>query len=307
MLSLAHDSFSSPLFATMGTFDGVHRGHCFLIEQVKAEALRRGWESGVITFTPHPRQVLHPNEAIELLTLPEERRALLEEIAVDRIIELNFTRELASLSAREFLHHLHDVYHLRGLVVGHDHRFGHNRAEDFEHYVEYGREMGVEVLRAERLVVPEGPVGSTHVRTLVARGNVAEAHLLLGHPYSLQGEVVGGHRVGRKLGFPTANIAVKDSRKLIPAHGVYAVRVILPGGTRHNGMLNIGCRPTIQQVGVPTIETHLFDYEGDLYGIQLTIEFIDYMRCEQTFPGIEALQAQLMQDSIAVRQRLGDR
>ncbi len=302
--SFACSTPATPLFATLGVFDGVHLGHRSVIERVKEEAIRLQWSSGVISFAPHPRQVLRPELPLSLLTSPQERVALLHQTDVDRVILLDFTLTLAQLSAQEFLQLLSSQYGVKGLLIGYDHRFGHNRAEGFEQYVEYGRELDMEILRADELVTPQGAVSSSIIRQHLLQGELSIANQLLGYSYTLQGEVIAGYQVGRTLGFPTANLAIHDATKLIPAHGVYAVRVLLPDGSRYGGMLNIGNRPTLNRPNDYSIEVHLFDYTGDLYNTQLTIELIDYIRPEQTFPHVEALKAQLAQDRIEIQYRL---
>ncbi len=302
--STVHNYTTLPLFATLGVFDGVHLGHRLVIERVKEEADKREWLSGVISFAPHPRQVLRPEAPFSLLTLPEERVELLNQTGIDRVILLNFTFDMAQLSAREFLQFLVEQYGVRGLIIGYDHRFGHNRAEGFEQYVEYGRELGIEIIRADELITPQGEVSSSIIRRHLLQGELSVANQLLGYPYTLRGHVVAGYQVGRTLGFPTANIAIDNSAKLIPAHGVYAVWVVLPDGTRYGGMLNIGNRPTLNRPDDYSIEVHLFDYEGDLYNASLAIELVDYIRPEQTFPHVEALKEQLTQDRICIQERL---
>ncbi len=304
-MSLSTSIFhSGALFASIGVFDGVHRGHRAVIERVKEEAAARGWDSAIITFAPHPRRVLCPELSLSLLTTPDERADLLGRTGVDRVILLDFDRALSQLSAREFLQLLSERYHLRGLLVGYDHRFGHNRAEGFEAYVKYGLELGIEVVRADELVTAQGAVSSSLIRRYLMEGNLSVANGLLGYPYAVRGVVVGGYRIGRTLGFPTANLTVGDPSKLIPAHGVYAVWVVLPDGRRYEGMLNIGHRPTLQRDCDCGIEVHLLDYEGDLYGTTLTVEFVDYVRPERAFADTDALKAQLAKDRIAIERRL---
>lgn len=295
-----------PLFAALGVFDGVHRGHRAVIARVESEAAARGLSSAVITFRAHPQQVLRPQVPFRLLTSPEERETLLRQTGIDRVIFLDFTREMSLLSAFDFLQILSSHYRVKGLIIGYDHRFGHNRAEGFDDYVKYGQRLGMEILHADELVTDAGPVSSSIIRKLLVEGDLTTANHLLSYPYTLHGKVVNGFHVGRELGFPTANIDIDYPDKLIPANGVYAARIVLPDGNRYNGMLNIGNRPTLNRPNDYSIEANLFDFSGNLYGSSLAVELIRYMRPEQTFADITALRAQLVADEAAIRKILSE-
>ncbi len=295
-----------PLFAALGVFDGVHRGHRAVIARVESEAAARGLSSAVITFRAHPQQVLRPQVPFRMLTSPEERETLLRQTGIDRVIFLDFTREMSLLSAFDFLQILSSHYQVKGLIIGYDHRFGHNRAEGFDDYVKYGQRVGMEILHADELVTDAGPVSSSIIRKLLVEGDLTTANHLLSYPYTLHGKVVNGFHVGRELGFPTANIDIDYPDKLIPANGVYAARIVLPDGNRYNGMLNIGNRPTLNRPNDYSIEANLFDFSGNLYGSSLAVELIRYMRPEQTFADITALRAQLIADEAAIRKILSE-
>lgn len=295
-----------PLFAALGVFDGVHRGHRAVIARVESEAAARGLSSAVITFRAHPQQVLRPQVPFRMLTSPEERETLLRQTGIDRVIFLDFTREMSLLSAFDFLQILSSHYQVKGLIIGYDHRFGHNRAEGFDDYVKYGQRLGMEILHADELVTDAGPVSSSIIRKLLVEGDLTTANHLLSYPYTLHGKVVNGFHVGRELGFPTANIDIDYPDKLIPANGVYAARIVLPDGNRYNGMLNIGNRPTLNRPNDYSIEANLFDFSGNLYGSSLAVELIRYMRPEQTFADITALRAQLVADEAAIRKILSE-
>lgn len=295
-----------PLFAALGVFDGVHRGHRAVIARVESEAAARGLSSAVITFRAHPQQVLRPQVPFRMLTSPEERETLLRQTGIDRVIFLDFTREMSLLSAFDFLQILSSHYQVKGLIIGYDHRFGHNRAEGFDDYVKYGQRLGMEILHADELVTDAGPVSSSIIRKLLVEGDLTTANHLLSYPYTLHGKVVNGFHVGRELGFPTANIDIDYPDKLIPANGVYATRIVLPDGNRYNGMLNIGNRPTLNRPNDYSIEANLFDFSGNLYGSPLAVELIRYMRPEQTFADITALRAQLIADEAAIRKILSE-
>lgn len=297
-----------PSVATIGFFDGVHRGHRFLIEQVKHEAQVRGLASSVITFPVHPRKVLQDDYRPHLLSTPQEKLTLLEETGIDQCILLDFTTHLAGLTAREFMEVLKNRYRIRALVIGYDHRFGHNRSEGFEDYVRYGHELDMEVIpaRACRLHTPRGetPVSSSLIRRLLLEGEVAQANECLGYPYFINGTVVSGHRVGHQLGYPTANLQPDHPDKLIPDNGVYAVHVTLDGRQRYGGMLNIGFRPTLDNGNERSIEVHIFDFGQDIYHHPLRLSFLQRIRAERRFASLDELTAQLQRDAAAIRHLL---
>ena len=298
-LSLLQASPLPSSVATIGFFDGVHGGHRFLIRQVCEAARERGLSSLLVTFPQHPRMVMQASYQPRLLSTFGEKCSLLASTGVDACVALPFTAGLAALSAREFMQQvLRDQLQVRTLVIGYDHRFGHNRAEGFDDYVRYGQEMGIEVVRAEAFLMDGAKVSSSAVRALLDAGEVDKAARCLGYTYSLEGRVTAGQQIGRTLGFPTANLQVTDSCKLIPADGVYAVRVRV-GEHIYKGMLNIGCRPTIDDDAHRTIEVHLFHFTGDLYGQLLRVEFLRRIRGEQKFDSREALARQLQQDAEA--------
>lgn len=288
-----------PSVATIGFFDGVHCGHRSLIGQVCRVAAERSLATMLVTFSAHPRMVMQADYQPRLLSTLEEKVRLLSQTGVDYCVPLHFTRELATLSAHDFMQHvLRDQLKVRTLVIGYDHRFGHNRAECFEDYVRYGQELGMEVIRAEAYQLDGAHVSSSVVRTLLGKGDVAMASHCMGYDYSLEGEVIGGQQIGRTLGFPTANLQMVDPLKIVPADGVYAVHVQVDGHT-YKGMLNIGCRPTIDDDTRRTIEVHLFHFEGNLYGRLLRVEFLRRIRGEQKFSSREALARQLRLDAEA--------
>jgi len=290
--------------ATVGFFDGVHAGHRYLIQQVKAEAERQGVPSAVITFPVHPRKVLQTDYQPALLCGYEEKLALLATTGVDYCITLPFTRALSQLSARAFMQQvLQEQLHVSTLMVGYDHRFGHNRQEEYGDYVRYGEEIGMPVIRAEELLIDGGKVSSTRIRKLLKEGDVMWANSLLSYKYTLSGKIVEGYRVGRTIGFPTANIRSWERYKVVPALGVYAVRVLLQGAP-YEGMLYIGKRPTLHADSEISVEVNLFNFSGNLYNRSLTVEFIDFIRPDQKFETMELLVEQIHKDKRIVQQRL---
>ena len=293
-----HPQALTPSVATIGFFDGVHLGHRHLINQVKMAASLNGWCSSIITFPVHPRQVIQSDYQPSLLSSPEEKIELLASTGIDNCILLPFTRELSQLTAWEFMQLLYEQYQVRMLVIGYDHRFGHNRAETFEDYCRYGRELGIHIMQATAYTQEQDKVSSSAIRRALLSGEVSTATKYLGYPYFLQGTIVGGYQVGRKIGFPTANLRVDFSNKLIPSVGVYAVYVYV-NGQKYKGMLNIGHRPTLNNGTDLSIEVHILDFEGDIYHQPMRIEFIDFLRNEAKFQSTEELALQIRKDKDA--------
>lgn len=283
--------------ATIGFFDGVHRGHRYLIDKVRATAAKAGTQSMAITFDRHPRQVLQASYVPQMLSTLDMKVRMLQATGIDSVQVLPFTTELAGLSARQFMQQvLRNTLHVRQLVIGYDNRFGHNRAEGFDQYVQYGREMGIEVLPADALVLDGVKVSSSEVRRLLAEGRVADAAQCLGYAYTLHGTVTHGFAEGRKIGFPTANLDTSSCPIMLPASGVYAARVgFADEPCTRPAMLNIGTRPTFQGTHT-TIEAHLFHFHDNVYGQPMHIALLHHLREEQRFSAIEALEQQLKAD-----------
>ena len=284
--------------ATIGFFDGVHRGHCSLLSQVVRQAAQRNRQSTVVTFDIHPRQLVNPDFQPLLLTTLDEKLQLLSQQGIDRVAVLHFDEQMASLSARDFMSVvLSRQLNVDTLVLGYDSRFGHGRTAGFADYEAYGRSMGIDVLRATPLLSDDGtPVSSSLVRNLLLSGNIAQANDALGRRYSLTGNVVEGFHEGRRLGFPTANLALADRQRLVPGRGVYAVWAELTGYSEPMpAMMNIGTRPTYSGSS-QTLEVHIIGYEGDLYGLDITVTFAERIRSEQPFDSPSALASQLQLD-----------
>lgn len=295
-----------PCVATIGFFDGVHRGHRFLIERLKEDAKAAGLESTVITFERHPRQVLSSDYQPKLLTTFEEKRLLLSRTGVDNCAVLQFDRQMAQMTAREFMERvLAGLLNVKRLYIGYDHRFGHNREEGFEDYVRYGRELGIEVLQNTAFDLEGVNVSSSVIRSFLQEGEVEMAARCLGYPYFVSGKVMPGVQEGRKLGFPTANIEV-TAEKLIPASGVYAVTARLEGSAALKpAMMNIGTRPTFGE-NEQTLEVHILDFEDNIYGKELLVSFDRRLRGERKFRSAEDLADQLRKDAEEVRHFAAD-
>lgn len=292
--------------ATIGIFDGVHTGHQFILDHLKKQAEANGGESVVVTLWPHPRIVLNKAmQGFKVLHTRDEKIRELERNGVDQLIIVPFNAEIASLSACDFVQkYLVDKMGVEVLLLGYDNRFGKDRMGDPE-----GLQMCAEKNKFRIEKLPEyssgpGRVSSTLIRESILKGDLKEAASMLGYQYYLSGTIVEGNHVGRKIGFPTANIHPMDPYKLIPMNGVYAIRAELHGKI-YNGMLNIGFRPTIDSASaVKTIEAHLFDVRGDFYDEHVVIHFVKRVRDEMKFSGLDALKEQLEKDRNNIKQLL---
>ena len=297
------DITKNPQVATIGFFDGVHRGHRYLIDQMITVAKEANMESTVITFDRHPRQVLHSDYLPQMLSTLEEKKALLENTPADHIEILTFDEQLAALSAHDFMKQvLRNRLNVCKLVIGYDNRFGHNRSEGFEDYVRYGQELGIEVIQAMPLSEPDKEaISSSYIRACLLVGNVWGANEALGYAYSLTGRVTEGFHEGRKIGFPTANLNTDGIGKLVPASGVYAVHVQLENEQHlRPAMMNIGTRPTYDGQ-LQTLEVHIFDFDSDIYGQQLRVVFDRRIRNEMKFSSPQELAKQLEKDKEEIR------
>lgn len=281
---------------TSGTFDGVHIGHQTILGKLTQLARKTGGETVVITFWPHPRMVLHADSKdLKLLSTFDEKAALLAEAGIDHLVKIAFTKEFSELSSTEFIQKvLIDAIGTTHLVIGYDHRFGKNREGSFEHLLANKKKWGFEVEEISRQDIDNVGVSSSRIRNALANGQVEIAAEYLGRPYSFTGTVVEGDKIGRSLGFPTANIHIPESYKLIPADGVYAVHVQW-NGQQYKAMLNIGQRPTVGG-RQRTVEAHIFELDENLYNSELSVFLIKQIRTELKFDSLEELKMQLSRD-----------
>lgn len=288
--------------ASIGFFDGAHRGHRYLIDQIVTEATRRGLKSALVTFPIPPVKVIHPDREIELLSPICEKLDLLAQTPIDYCFLLDFTVELSKLSAQEFMKQvLKDKYNVKCLIIGYDHRFGHNRAEGFEEYQKYGAEMGIDVIQAKAFPTETEDISSSLIRASILSGDLEKASNLLGYPYQVKGSVIKGNQLGRTIGFPTANIKLLCPDKILPKNGVYAVEVLLENTEKpYWGMLNIGHRPTVEDNGHKSIEVNILNFKGDIYDQKINIIFHRRLRDEIKFPNLDGLVSQLHKDQEAV-------
>lgn len=289
---------------TSGTFDGVHIGHQKILSRLKEIARKNNGQTVVITFWPHPRLVLYPDQTdLKLLNTFEEKAELLRDQGIDHLLRIPFTKEFSNLTSEEFIRSiLIEAIGTKKLVIGYDHKFGKNREGSFEHLKENASVYGFDVEEIPPQDIDHVTVSSTKIRNALLEGDVVTGTELLGQPYFINGRVVKGDEIGRQIGFPTANIEVDSQHKLIPANGTYAVRV------KHqnhmlSGMLNIGYRPTVEGK-TKTIEVNIFDFNDDIYGETIGIHFIKKIRDERKFSGIDELKEQLSKDKTLVIQIL---
>jgi len=285
---------------TTGTFDGVHLGHQKILRRIKETALKHNGQTVLLTFFPHPRMVLFPEDNdLKLLNTQKEKVELLEQAGIEHLIVHPFTVEFSRLSSVEFVRDiLVNQIGTKKLVIGYNHHFGRNREGTLEHLMEFGPVYGFDVEEIPAKDVENVNISSTKIRNALLQGDIFTANKYLGYCYSLTGTVVEGSKVGRSIGFPTANIEVKETHKLIPADGVYAARAEV-GGTSFNGMLNIGKRPTITDSEEPasrSIEINLFDFTEDIYGEEIKISLVERLREEKKFDDLEELKRQLARD-----------
>jgi riboflavin kinase/FMN adenylyltransferase len=292
----------------MGTFDGVHRGHHAVLAEVTRRARAGNLASVLVTFDPHPLAVVNPAAAPKLLTLPAEKADLVKAHGIERCVLMPFTPAVAQLDAEAFVSQLCDEYGMRELVMGYDHGFGRGRAGDVELVERLAREQGFRMAVVDAVRDNGQPISSTLIRSGVAQGDLDSAARWLGRRYSIRGTVVRGVGRGRTIGIPTINLAPPDSRKLLPPDGVYAVQVIVGkretgNEKRYGGMMNQGPRPTFGEQA-RTLEVHLFDFDGELYGATVDVEWVRRLREVQAFPSREALVAQLERDRQAARATL---
>lgn len=299
LIKRPQDATPTPRIATIGFFDGVHKGHQFLLQQLNQLASTRGLRSCVITFTQHPAVVLKKGYRPDLLTTFDEKQALLANMGIEDCIVVNFDAEMSKTTAFTFMKMLLRDYEVTALLIGYDHHFGHDAYIGLSEYVAYGNTLGMEVIKGN--VYNEGRlnVSSSAIRTALKAGDVGKANQLLGYPYFFSGKVVHGKALGQTLGFPTANLEVTDKGKLIPHEGVYGVYVKI-GNRTYRGMLNIGRRPTVSDTNERTIEVHIFDFNEDIYDTSIRVEVVTFLRDEMKFNSKDELIRRLQLDKEGV-------
>ncbi|WP_245896540.1 bifunctional riboflavin kinase/FAD synthetase [Flavobacterium sediminis] len=283
---------------TLGTFDGVHIGHRSIIEKVVSEGQKKNLESIVLTFFPHPRMVLQQDDTLRLLNTIEEKGELLEKLGLDTLIVHPFSQEFSRLTAEEFVKNiLVEKLNIAKIIIGYDHRFGRNRTATIDDLITFGKEYNFEVEQIPAEVIDNNSVSSTKIRKALENGEIELANSYLGYPYFINGTVIKGQQLGRKINFPTANIEIKEKYKLIPNLGVYVVQCSIEKET-YNGMMSIGFNPTVNENKKLNLEVNLFDFNKDIYNKEIRVCFLKRIRDEEKFDSIELLQTQLEKDKI---------
>ncbi len=286
---------TKPTIVTIGTFDGVHLGHQKIVAQITKNADALNCESLVLTFFPHPRMVLQESTEMKQLNTLNEKIALLDNLGIDNLVVHPFDKEFSRLTAEEFVKKvLVDVFKIKKIIIGHDHRFGRNRTATIDDLINFGKTYGFEVEQISAEEINEVSISSTKIRNALLEGNIKLAANYLGYDYSFTGIIIKGKQLGRTIGYPTANITIEEDYKLIPNNGVYIAKSVLNGKTVF-GMMNIGNRPTVDGTK-QTIEINFFDFKQDLYGQKITISLLHRMRSEQKFESLDALKNQLGKD-----------
>jgi riboflavin kinase/FMN adenylyltransferase len=289
---------------TIGTFDGVHIGHQKIISRLVDIAKTNDLQALVLTFFPHPRMVVQKDSDIKLINTIDEKAAQLQELGVDHLVVKEFTKSFSRLTALEYVRDvLVNKLKVKHIIVGYDHHFGRNRTATIDDLIEFGKFYDFEVTQIDAQEIGDVAVSSTKIRTALHEGKMKIANQFLGYDFMLTGIVVKGKGLGSNLNFPTANIHIEESYKLIPKEGVYLVQSNLNGHQTY-GMMNIGKNPTVSQDNKTHIEVHFFDFDGDLYGKTLKIELLDHLRSEIKFPNIDALKEQLENDKSTAKQRI---
>ncbi len=284
---------------TLGTFDGLHLGHKRIIDNVNQKAAQYDGRSFLVTFNPHPRNVVSKDFKLKLLTTLDEKIKILEQLGVQNLLVINFTKKFSQLNSDEFfLNYIVEGIGLREIIIGYDHHFGKGRSGNKETLMEMGKEYNFDVSTVAAIKIDDETVSSTKIRATLNEGDIKRANQFLGRPYSFNGIVVSGDKRGRALGFPTANIKISDDEKLLPKLGIYAVEFLLEG-EKLKGVMSIGKRPTFYEAGEITSEVYIFNFNKDIYGKKVSVNIIEHIRGEEKFDTAEALIAQMEKDKKA--------
>ncbi len=291
---------------TIGTFDGVHIGHKAILKRVVETAKKENLDSVVLTFFPHPRMVLQQKADIKLINTIEERTELLEKTGLDHLVIHPFTHAFSRLTALEYVRDiLVNSLKAKKIIIGYDHRFGRNRNADIDDLKEFGKTYNFEVEEISAKEIDDVAISSTKIRKSLSEGDIETANSYLGYHFMISGEVVKGKAIGRTINYPTANLELKETYKLVPQNGVYIVQSIIDG-EKFFGLTSIGTNPTVGGTK-KTIETHFLNFNKDLYGKEITIEFLKYIRQEETFDSVELLRQEILKDEIFAKQYLQER
>lgn len=283
-----------PLALSLGMFDGVHLGHKCIIDELKKVGSDNNLETAILTFWPHPRFVFNPNEDLKLLNILEEKTLLMEKYGINNLFLKEFDEEFRNLTGEEFVRRiLIDKLNVKYLIIGYDHSFGKNKSGNFELLQRLSKELDFEVEQMEAINIHENNISSTKIRNALLKGNILEANEMLGYSYSVSGTVVHGKKLGRTIGYPTANIET-ENLKLLPKKGAYIVEVFI-NNKQYKGMLSVGTNPTVNGEKL-TVEVYILNFEGDIYGEKITVNFRDFLHEEIKFEGLEKLIEKLNED-----------
>ena len=281
-----------PTVISLGKFDGIHRGHELLLEQLLKKK-REGYATVIFTFDIPPKKALDAQDA-KVLTTNEEKMHMFESFGIDYLIECPFTQEVMSMEPKAFIAWISKVLQMKFVVVGDDFRFGHKRAGDYHTLQQYEEEFGYKTIVLDKLKDSNRDISSTYVREKIADGNIKKANQLLGYKYFIKSEILHGRKLGRTIGIPTINM-ILPSNKLLPPNGVYVTEVLVDGKT-YMGVTNVGCKPTVSSENIVGVETYIDEFNQDVYGEKIVVSFIDFIRPEQKFANVEELKAQMMSD-----------
>ncbi|MCW3123207.1 MAG: bifunctional riboflavin kinase/FAD synthetase [Flavipsychrobacter sp.] len=293
---LAHLPEFKNAVLTIGTFDGVHEGHKAILEKVVAHAKAVHGESVLLTFDPHPRKLLFPNQPLGIITPLSEKLRLISDEGIQHIVVVPFTKEFSEFSAQQYIESfLVNKFHPHSIVIGYDHRFGHDRKGDLSLLEAYKEQYNYELIEIPAQLIDDATVSSTKIRHAINEGDMQHVNHMLGRNYTLKGTVVHGNKLGRTIGYPTANLQPTDAEQIVPGIGIYAIRII-HDGAQYNAMLSIGYNPTVTDKKELRIEANIFDFDKDIYGQDLELVFIKRLRGEEKFASLDALKAQLHKD-----------
>ncbi|MBC7554374.1 MAG: bifunctional riboflavin kinase/FAD synthetase [Taibaiella sp.] len=310
-MAVYHNLHSLPRFhdavLTVGTFDGVHKGHKAILNEVAAHAAAAGGESVLITFDPHPRKLLFPHQPLGIITPLAQKLQLIQEAGIAHVVVIPFTREFANCSVKDYIEKiLVNLIHPKSIVLGYDHRFGHDRLGNIDTLKHYAQKHNYELIEIPAQLIDEAAVSSTRIRKAIKDGRMEEVAHMLGRQYPVKGTVVHGRKLGRTIGYPTVNLEPLDAEQIIPAMGIYAIQAI-HNAQLYNGMLSIGFNPTVTDKKELKIEANLFDFDQEIYGDEIEIAFVKKLRDERKFDSLESLRRQLhadKQDSLKVLHEL---
>ena len=281
---------------TIGTFDGVHKGHRAILQEVVNHAKSVKGESVLLTFEPHPRKLLFPDQPLGIITPLHQKLQLITDAGIQHVVVVPFTREFANLSAQEYIENfMVGVFHPHSIIIGYDHRFGHDRKGDIQLLEKMEQDYGYELIEIPEQLIDDAAVSSTKIRNAITEGKMEEATHMLGRNYSFSGRVMHGNKLGRTLGYPTVNLKPEEKEQIIPALGIYAIQATYKG-SQYNGMMSIGYNPTVTDKKELRIEANLFDFDKEIYGEIIEVIFFKKLRDEQKFDSLDALKEQLHKD-----------